>query len=643
MLCFLFSCKIATIGEEQTTLKNEEFIEPALPEATKQETIESEEIVKPEVPKVIKEDVTENEQDEKRILDFFTDLFKSDDEEKVKAPPKLVEEPNEVTKPTKIVEKEKKVIKEINRKDKVINKKTRKKDSNYFGPDKIKEEKRILDFFTDFFDTEEKPEVNKSETLNVKKEDEIDIYSESDEINANKKQIVDPKQIEIKNIPTDIGESDDLINSQNVSDEVRRESPQEPRIEFEDNQEEISVADTKIFDEKQPNENLAFFDINPLKPKDQLKREPKNNFVGLLLPLTGEKRSAGKLVLDTFRYSLATDPKNIIFKIYDTKGTSAGAIEAARKGKDDDVEVFIGPVFSYETAALKKAFLYDDKVTFFSLSPDTTNVSDNIIISGQNPSDQISCIVNDILGKEIEKVLLIHHNDRYGDIVKESLEESLSNIDSFQRINLSFFTVYPGQNINMDIMKISDFENRKKALKDKRRLINNDESLEKSEKKSQLKKLERQLTLGVPFDSIIIASEGNRLTEILSHLAFYDINSGNTRIYGTSLWEDTNKSDKVFNKTLFASNLKSKNSSFVDNYKDIFAKDPRSVNFHLFDLIDLVNDFKFYENYPNDKIHFGQFTNSRLDSGFLKRETFIKKNKGKNKTENVFNCQLSII
>ena len=110
MLCFLFSCKIATIGEEQTTLKNEEFIEPALPEATKQETIESEEIVKPEVPKVIKEDVTENEQDEKRILDFFTDLFKSDDEEKVKAPPKLVEEPNEVTKPTKIVEKEKKFI-----------------------------------------------------------------------------------------------------------------------------------------------------------------------------------------------------------------------------------------------------------------------------------------------------------------------------------------------------------------------------------------------------------------------------------------------------------------------------------------------------------------------------------------------------
>ena len=70
--------------------------------------------------------------------------------------------------------------------------------------------------------------------------------------------------------------------------------------------------------------------------------------------------------------------------------------------------------------------------------------------------------------------------------------------------------------------------------------------MSKFERKKELKKLERQLTLGVPFDSVIIASDGDRLTEILSHLAFYDINANNTFIYGTSLWEDTIKNDKVF-------------------------------------------------------------------------------------------------
>ena len=73
--------------------------------------------------------------------------------------------------------------------------------------------------------------------------------------------------------------------------------------------------------------------IKPKELKKELRREPVNNYVGLLLPLTGEKRSAGKLVLDTFRYSLATNPKNIIFKIYDTKGTAGEQSRRQKKVK----------------------------------------------------------------------------------------------------------------------------------------------------------------------------------------------------------------------------------------------------------------------------------------------------------------------
>ena len=83
------------------------------------------------------------------------------------------------------------------------------------------------------------------------------------------------------------------------------------------------------------------------------------------MPLTGEKRSAGSLVLNTFRYSLANKPMDIIFKIYDTKGTVEGAINAALKGKKDKVETFIGPIFSYETKALKRRFSNDNSMVFF--------------------------------------------------------------------------------------------------------------------------------------------------------------------------------------------------------------------------------------------------------------------------------------
>ena len=90
--------------------------------------------------------------------------------------------------------------------------------------------------------------------------------------------------------------------------------------------------------------------------------------------------------------------------------------------------------------------------------------------------------------------------------------------------------------LNKEIRSISNFDRRKNILKNQKNKISADKNLSKEEKKMMLKKLDRQLTIDSPFDAIIVASEGDKLLEILSHLAFYDINANNTLIYGTSLW-----------------------------------------------------------------------------------------------------------
>ena len=357
-----------------------------------------------------------------------------------------------------------------------------------------------------------------------------------------------------------------------------------------------------------------------------------------MLPLTGEKRSAGTLVLNTFRYSLVKKPMDIVFKIYDTKGTADGAVTAAQKGLKDGVEIFIGPIFSYETRAIKENFYGKDMITFFSLSPDLSNISKNIIVSGQNPEEQISCIVTDLQQNNIRELLLIHHNDRYGEIIKNSLVRNIGLVQS--NINLSFLDISNNQDLNKEVKSISQFDSRKRSLKMKRKEVSSDRTMSKRERDLALKKLQRQLTLDSPFDALIIASEGDKLLEILSHLAFYDISSNNTRIYGTSLWEDTLKTDPVFDNTFFATNLKGKGENFIENYMDVFSKKPNSVSFHLFDLIDFVNNFKTYNDYNEEKIHIGKFTNSQIKSGLLRRETFIKKNSGKEKTKQVFSCRL---
>ena len=211
-------------------------------------------------------------------------------------------------------------------------------------------------------------------------------------------------------------------------------------------------------------------------------------------------------------------------------------------------------------------------------------------------------------------------------------------------VNIDFFEVDTNTDLNDEIKKISQFKERKMQLENKIMEIKNSTDLDENYKNREIKLLERMLTLGSPFDSIIIASEGDRLLEILSHLAFYDINSENSNIYGTSLWEDTNKKDNLFKGTYYASSLKKKDEEFVQNFKNVFSKDPMSFNYHMHDLLDLVENYKLMsKREKRGSVFNGEFTNSKIQSGFLQREIYLKRIKKNRKSEEVFNCRLNVI
>jgi len=307
------------------------------------------------------------------------------------------------------------------------------------------------------------------------------------------------------------------------------------------------------------------------------------------------------------------------------------------------VKTFIGPIFSDETREVKEHFKNKKRVTFFSLSPDLNNVSENIIVSGQNPNDQISCITKHIAENDSEDVLLIHHADKYGYVIRNSF---LNYVNDFgmMGVNVDFFEVDGNTDLNDNIKKISRFNERKLQLENEIMKVKKNRDLDEEFKNSEIKSLERMLTLGSPFDSIIIASEGDRLLEILSHLAFYDINSENSNIYGTSLWEDTNKKDPLFKGTYYASSLKYKDDEFIQNFKNVFSKDPMSFNYHMHDLLDLVESYKIMsEKDKTNAVFSGEFTKSKIKSGFLQREIYLKRIKKNKNTEEAFNCRLNVI
>ena len=211
-------------------------------------------------------------------------------------------------------------------------------------------------------------------------------------------------------------------------------------------------------------------------------------------------------------------------------------------------------------------------------------------------------------------------------------------------VNITNLEITDDINLNNAIRDISEFDKRKDELKKEILKIKNDDQIESSKKDRKIKFLERKLTISSPFDSIILASEGNKLLEILSHLAFYDINTENTNIYGTSLWEDTEKKDNVYKGAFFVTSLKDRDEEFIQSFKNVFSRDPMSFNFHMYDLLEFIEDFK--SSSPDDsdqRIFKGQFSNSRINAGLLQREIFLKRITSDKKSKEVFSCRLDEI
>ena len=495
-----------------------------------------------------------------------------------------------------------------------------------------KDKSEIISFFFDLFDDD-----SDEAKLSTKKQ-----FNEKSKTKDSKEDLKEKKDRETKTIkPAEIIKSDLIQKQQDeMKESIQTKKGQEKvqdNIKQDVKESEVSSKIKNLFDvNKNEKEELAFYK----KEIDEQKKEDisKKRFlkVGMLLPLTGEKKAAGDLVMNSLRYSMSTKPNNLIFKIYDTKGQPSGAVKAAKEGLNEGIKVFIGPIFSDETKELN-SFFSDEDATFFSLSPDFSNVSENVIVSGENPDDQIACIRQNLIENDLKRVLLIFPRNKYGQVIQDGFRKFQN--DQENEIKLEYFELTNSMDLNNEIKILSRYESRRIRLDEEINRVKNDKSINKKEKDFQLKNLEKQLTLDVPYDAVVVASQGDKLVEVLSHLAFYDINSQNTFIYGTSLWEDTNRLDKVFEGSFYVTSLKNKPESFKNDFKEIFSKEPLSFNFYIYDLIDLVNQYQDFEE--SNKIYSGEFSNSKINSGLLRRETFLKKVLKNNEVINISSCSLN--
>ena len=111
--------------------------------------------------------------------------------------------------------------------------------------------------------------------------------------------------------------------------------------------------------------------------------------IGLLVPITGENKELGQLIIKSTRMAL-NDIRSNKIEIYpkDTNSNPNATLQSALQLKEMGIKIVIGPIFYKNLASLNNV----EGMTFLSLTNKTENLPNNVVSSGVNATSQLNAI-----------------------------------------------------------------------------------------------------------------------------------------------------------------------------------------------------------------------------------------------------------
>lgn len=323
--------------------------------------------------------------------------------------------------------------------------------------------------------------------------------------------------------------------------------------------------------------------------------------VGVLLPLSGQLKNIGESILNSIQMSLFDNKKkDIVLKVYDTNGTTFGAVNSMNRAVRDGVDVVIGPLFSAETKAIRKILTKNDIIAF-SLSNDQDLINvDNVFITGSIPEQELQTLISYMVKNDIINYVALMPNTTYGAVMNRILRQTILNKDG-----LLIKSEYYDANDQGLITKISD-------------LINFYEVPKTLYENYEKKKLEQKI-LGIKDEPELIVredekiypqslfiAEGGKVAEQIANLLFIaQRNSRSIQLIGTSKLDgdDSVVANPYLNNVIFVGADPEKYQKFSDRYYDVYRKKPLKISSMVYDLVNIIDDLyiKKGDRYIPDK------------------------------------------
>ena len=307
--------------------------------------------------------------------------------------------------------------------------------------------------------------------------------------------------------------------------------------------------------------------------------------IGLLVPLSGPNEKLGRSMLNAAQMALFdfSDP-HFELLIFDTLGTSEGALEAARFAIGDGVSLILGPLLGTSISAIAPiAQAANVKVVGFS--SDRTVTGEGIYTMGFFPENEVKRVVDFAVKKGKKRFSAIAPSSLYGQAVVNALRYTVTQRDA--EVDQILFYDTDVKDFSVIVRELANYDSRRQALLDQRSEL---EERDDDISKKALKRLEKMQTIGeVPFDSLLLAGGGEQLFAIAALLPFYDVDPKKVRMLGTGQWDMSDLGvEPALRGGWHAGPPPEARADFVKHYKIIYGVNPHRLSTLAYDATALV-------------------------------------------------------
>lgn len=224
--------------------------------------------------------------------------------------------------------------------------------------------------------------------------------------------------------------------------------------------------------------------------------------VAILVPLSGSSADMGNAILNAAQLALFdTGITNFELMPRDTKGTPAGAREAAMSAVSEGAQLILGPLFADEVRAVTPV-AQSMNISTIAFTTDFKQAGGNTYVMGFMPFGQVARIAYFAASKGLHRVGVIAPQGEYGDAVLQAWNASAGQA-GIQTV---------------DVLRFRP----------------NDPELSK-----MVQRFTRHGTgAPVPFDAVFLPAGGTDASAIAGLLTYYDMDPKVVKRLGTGLWDD---------------------------------------------------------------------------------------------------------